>query len=123
MQKKEIAKNILRYGFVFVFIWFGVTQLMGPASWANLVPTWIPSLLGVSTETIVYINAVFEIVLGLMLALNIYTSVVAFVLGLHLIGVVMAVGLTAIGIRDIGLALSVIALSVLYCKEKEVLNA
>ena len=120
MSHKEIAQSILRFGFVFVFIWFGVTQLVSPASWANLVPTWIPSMLSVSTQTIVYANGVFEIVCALALVFEFFTPIVGFLLGLHLFGIVMSVGLGAIGVRDIGLALSLLALGFLSWNKQEV---
>ena len=112
---KQYAPVILRLGLAFVFAWFGITQLMGPEAWARLIPEWLTNLTGMSAVTFVYLNGGAEILAALLLICNVWTSVVAFLLFLHLVTIVLDVGFNAIGVRDIGLAVSCLALSMWAC--------
>ncbi len=102
---------ILRFGLIFVVTWFAIAQLLGPARWIGFVPDFLPSLLGVSAQTLVYANAVFELVAALFLVVNRYTPVVSALLGIHLVFIAAGIGNTALGVRDLGLAIMCFALA------------
>ena len=60
--------------------------------------------MGFNAVTFVYLNGAAEILLGSLLALGIFLRLVASLLFLHMIAIIIEVGLTPIGVRDIGLA-------------------
>lgn len=106
MEKLKIfAPTFLRVSMSLVILWFGVQQVTDASSWFAYLPAWTTSL-PISQLTIVYLNGTFEIIFGTFLLLGFYTRIVALVLALHLLDIAYTVGYDAIGIRDLGLALS-----------------
>lgn len=126
IDKKTIGLLILRLSLAFVFLWFGFSQWSDAALWVSFVPAWMTNI--INAGTLVYLNGTFEIIAGIMLALGILPRLVAALLGLHLLFISLSIGLTsATGVRDIGLALATISLSligtdpfVLFCKGDKV---
>jgi len=108
---KKWAPFILRMGLAFVFLYFGVSQLRNPDSFIGWLPKEV-SLLPLTPRTFVLLNGAFELLFGSMMALGLYTRISAFLLGAHLIGIAFTIGWNEIGVRDLGLALSTIALSI-----------
>lgn len=107
MQKYSTV--ILRLGLAAVFLWFGMTQLLDQSAWIGYVPEW-SSFLG-SAETIVKFNGAFEVLGGALLAVGLWTRWAALLLGTHLLVIVFEIGLTAIGVRDLGLVAATFALA------------
>jgi uncharacterized membrane protein YphA (DoxX/SURF4 family) len=108
---KVFSPVILRVGLAFVFIWFGVNQIMEPQSWIDFVPEYITSFLHLDVTTVVYLNAAFEILCGSALLLGFSTRVVALLLALHMLDITFTVGLDdSIGVRDLGLSCAMIAI-------------
>ena len=56
------------------------------------------------------LNGLIEIIAGGMLAFGILSRWVGLLLGIHLFIIAVSMGLTAIGVRDIGLALATLSL-------------
>ncbi len=54
-------------------------------------------------QHLIFLNGSFEIVFGALLLIGLYTRLVSFFLGVHLIGIGIGLGYTDIAIRDIGL--------------------
>lgn len=107
MEKaKRFAPIILRIAMALLFLWFGTSQIMSPTDWIGFVPQSIVTLTGMSATTIVFFNGLFEIIAGSMLLLGLWTRVVAALLFLHMLDIAFTVGLDAIGIRDLGLAVA-----------------
>ncbi len=102
----KYAPIILRLGLALVFLWFGTNQIMDPISWVGFIPHSIISTTGLSATTLVFYNALFEIVAGTMLLLGFFTRAIAFILFLHLLDIAFTVGLDSLGIRDLGLAVA-----------------
>ncbi|MES2059605.1 MAG: hypothetical protein V4438_01085 [Patescibacteria group bacterium] len=117
MNKNTLGIGILRYGFVFVFLWFASEQILHPEMWVRLIPAWTVSLSGLSASTVLILNALFEIAGALLLATNLFVPIAAVLLSLHLFGIAIDLGWGAIAVRDIGLAVSLLALAVLSRKE------
>lgn len=112
MNKKTLfGIAILRFAFIAVFAWFGASQISNPGQWISLIPSFIAGITPGAAHTFVLINGWTEIVFALLLALDVFTPVVALLGGLHLVGIAIDVGLTSIGVRDIGLSLSLFALA------------
>lgn len=103
---KKLAPTILRIGLALVFLWFGTNQIIDPAAWVGYIPDWVVSLSSLSAETVVYLNATFEIFFGVALLLGFFTRFVSFFLMLHIIEITYTVGLDATGVRDFGLSVA-----------------
>lgn len=108
---QKYAPVIIRLGLVFVFIWFGLNQLLDQSMWVSLIPSGLTKATGISPETFVILNGVFEVFFASLLAFGIYTRLVAGLLFLHMFAIISDVGLSPIGIRDIGLMFALLAIS------------
>ena len=100
--------TLLRLTLAFVFLWFGFSQISDAAMWTSFVPDWATSF--ASAGTLVLLNGLVEIVAGAALAFGILSRWVGLLLGIHLFIIATSLGLTAIGVRDIGLALATLSL-------------
>lgn len=107
---KLAAPIVLRLTLSAVFVWFGFSQILNPSAWTSLVPTWAVSLYHLSPLGVVYLNGVFEIIAGSLLALGFWVRWVALVLSIHLFVIAADFGINPIGVRDIGLSLSTFAI-------------
>ncbi|HEY9703533.1 MAG TPA: DoxX family membrane protein, partial [Allocoleopsis sp.] len=65
----------------------------------------------VSAETVVFLNACFELIFAVLLGLGIFTRISALLLGLHLLGITIHVGFNPTGARDFGLALATLVIA------------
>lgn len=107
----EYAPVVLRFGLAFLFLWFGLSQIISPASWTAWVPEWTSLIFGLDAVKIVLVNGWFETVGGVLLAIGLWTRWVALVLSLHLFFIAYEVGYNDIGVRDFALAICALALS------------
>ncbi len=105
------APLVLRYGLTFVFVWFGLTQLFDPSAWESFIPEGVVSLTGISAKTFVLLNGGFELVMATLLAFGIKTRIVSGLLFIHMFAIIADVGLSAIGIRDVGLMAALLSVS------------
>lgn len=120
-KQHYIGYTLLRLALAFVFLWFGFSQLSNAALWTAFVPEWATKIM--SAGTLVLLNGVFEIAAGILIAFNVFTRYVALLLGLHLFVIASSLGLTAIGVRDIGLSLATLSLFFLKSDSvEEVIN-
>ena len=98
------APVVLRITMAMVILWFGFQQFLHTDVWTAYVPDSITTTLGVSATVLVYFNALFEVVFGLLLVFGWHTRIVALLLALHLFDIMYVVGYGEIGVRDFGLA-------------------
>ncbi len=98
------APVVLRYGMTVVILWFGIQQFINTEAWTAYVPDSVVSLSHLSATTLVYLNATFEIIFGVLLALGLFTRIAALLLAIHLFEIMFTVGYGEIGVRDFGLA-------------------
>jgi uncharacterized membrane protein YphA (DoxX/SURF4 family) len=115
VDKKYIGTLILRLALAFVFLWFGFSQLADAAKWTSFVPEWATTIM--NAGTLVLFNGFFEIVAGAFLAVGVFSRYIALLLGLHLLIIGVSMGLSPVGVRDIGLALASISFFFLAAKE------
>lgn len=108
---KSYAPVILRLGLCFVFLWFGTSQIIDQTMWTGLIPDYAMNLSGMSAKSLVMVNGIFEVVAAVLLAIGVFVRPVAFLLGLHLIGIIAELGLTPIGVRDIGLMIATFSIA------------
>jgi len=110
---KEIAPAVLRWGLAIVLFWFAYHQLTSASQWARMIPEWT-SILFSNPEKVVYLNAVAEIILGILLLIGLWTRIVAIIIALHLAQITFTVvgGLSnPTGIRDFGLTVAAISIA------------
>ena len=100
------SASILRYGMAAVILWFSVAQFFNATQWTAYVPDSIVSMTGISAVVLVYFNATFELIFGILLLLGWQTRPVAFLLAAHLFDIMYIVGYGEIGVRDFGLAVA-----------------
>lgn len=100
------AASVLRYGLSGVILWFGLQQFLHADAWIAYVPDSVVAFSHLSVTTLVYFNAVFELVFGSLLLFGWQTRVVAFLLAAHLFDIMYVVGYGEIGVRDFGLAVA-----------------
>ena len=107
---KNFSPILVRVTIAIVFIWFGLQQLIDPASWLGFLPIWINGF-PISQTNFIYLNGIFELLLGTSLLFGFYARSCAFLLGAHLLGITYTVGYGAIGVRDFGLALTALSMA------------
>ncbi len=107
----KYAPVVLRYGIAIVFLWFGFSQIKNPAAWTRMMPEYVSAMLPFSANTLIYMNGIFEIVFAILLLLGLYTRVVSFLLGLHLLHIISILGYGAIAARDLALAIATFAIT------------
>ncbi|MEI6396626.1 MAG: DoxX family membrane protein [Candidatus Taylorbacteria bacterium] len=100
------SPSVLRYGMVAVILWFSLQQLINASAWTAFVPDSIVSISHMDATVLVYFNALFELVFGLMLLFGWQTRLAALLLSLHLFDIMWVVGYGEIGVRDLGLAVA-----------------
>ena len=112
-MKKDISQYapiVLRYGLAIVFFWFGFSQLLNPSNFIGYLPQFLFD--SSFAEQLVIANGIFEIIFAIALCVGIYTRIVAGLLALHLLLITFEVGLLSeTGIRDFGLTIAVIAIT------------
>ena len=109
MNLKEYAPIVLRISLSLVFLWFGLTGVFNTEQFIGYVPEFAYSL-PISVESIVILNGIFEIVLGTLLIIGLFTRIVAFILFLHTLIIMFLLGYNDIAVRDFGLAFATLAI-------------
>ncbi len=115
-MKKINQKTILSFALGFVVIWFGVNEILHPASWTAFVPSFIENLIaGVSISSLVVLHGLVLCILGVLIVLNRLRRPAAILLCLMLLEIILhfifTTGLEEIAVRDIGLLGMAIALA------------
>ena len=116
MNYKEYAPIVLRISLSLVFLWFGLTSIFNYESLVGYLPEFTYSL-QISLQSIMLLNGIFEIVLGTLLIIGLFTRIVAFILFLHILLIMFSLGYNDVAVRDFGLALAAFSVS-LYGADK-----
>lgn len=106
---KKYSAPFLRISLSLVFFWFAVNQLIDSSAWSGYVPQWIVDF-GINADTLVKMNAIFEIIFGGLLLIGVWVRAAALLLALHLLGITMSLGYGTSAIRDFGLTLATFAI-------------
>lgn len=120
ISRQDLGIHLLRLGLAGVFLWFGFSQLIDSLNWVSIVPDWAVSLLHIPPAFIVLGNGIFEVILGTLLAMGFFVRIISLILALHLIPITADFGLVATGIRDLGLIIAALSLSLIYTKKGQV---
>jgi len=91
---------------VAVILWFSLQQFLHNDQYTAYVPDSVVALSHMSATILVFFNAVFELVFGILLAFGWQTRIVSLLLALHLFDIMYVVGYGQIGTRDFGLAVA-----------------
>lgn len=112
MERKRLPEYFLTAALVFVFAWFGIDKFTHPSIWTGFLPAWMDGLAGMPASTWILIIGAQELLFAVMLLVPVrrVRQLGALLIALHLVGVVAQVGWNDIGVRDIGLLLSSLAL-------------
>lgn len=108
MQK--YSSTVLRIGIGLVIIYFSSQQFINPSSWISFLPSWTTSL-PISQIQFVYLNAYFELIFGILLIIGFYIRIVAALLTLHMLGIVLSIGYNPTGMRDFGIFIALLSIS------------
>lgn len=107
VQSLRYSNLFLRLGLAAVFIWFGVDKFINPEYWLS---AWIPqsivliaSKIGISGVNIVYVSAIFELLVGASILSNIFIKVFSVLAIIFLATILLFFGVSEVLIRDIGL--------------------
>ena len=112
IEKKEYSIPVARIGLAFVFLWFGLSQIFDAESFFGYVPLWAVNNPLLAVSTLVFVNGIFDSLIGFLLLIGFYTRIVALMAALHLLFIAFSLGYNDIAIRDVGLA--VIAVSLVF---------
>lgn len=116
-KMKSFAPVVVRVGIALVILWFGSQQLIDAGPWTGLIPAWATGISGLLATTLVTLNGVSEIIIGILLLLGIFTRIVGLLSALHLTLITFVVGYNGIGVRDFGLAMAAFS-TFLYGKDR-----
>ena len=94
-------------GLAAVFLWFGIDKMFHPEYWLN---AWVPrqavelaEKFGLSGIQFVYLNGIFEILVGLSLITGVFNKFFSVLAIIFLISVLIFVGVSEVTVRDFGL--------------------
>lgn len=105
---QSLAPVVVRLGMSLVFLWFGVHQLLTPEDFMGYLPASL--LASEYASAFILVNGIFELLAGTLLLLGLFIRPVAFLLSLHLIGIIVSLGYNDIAVRDVGLLLMTISI-------------
>ncbi len=107
---KKYAPVALRTGIAIVFLWFAFSQIKNAGSWTRMIPSYVTSIVPFSSNTLVYMNAAFEIIFASLLLVGLYTRLASGLLTLHLLHIVTILGYGPTGVRDFSLVIATLSI-------------
>ena len=116
MERKRLPEYLLTAALAIVFAWFGIDKFRNAYLWIGFMPAWMDGFLGFSTKGVwIFVVGGIEIILAAMLLVPArrIRQAGAVLIALHLAAVLVQVGWNDIGVRDLGLLLSSVALAFL----------
>lgn len=108
---KKPSYHFLRVGLAITFLWIGILIFQNPEAWGSYIKPWALAWLPLSLVQVMVGTAVLDITVGVLLLLDIFTWIAAFVGAMHIIVVLVTSGITDITVRDVGLLTGALAIS------------
>jgi len=108
MKYSMYAPAVARYGVSFVFLVFGVWQIINYQLWLGYLPSFALNL-GISAKTVLMLNGTFDFLIGLSLLTGIFLRIFSGLGILHLLGIIFSLGWNDVTVRDIGIILVLIS--------------
>ena len=118
MNNQSYGYHIIRVGLAITFLWIGVLIFQDPVGWGGYLMPWAQKLLLVPPAQTMLGVAVFDIVIGGLLLVDVWTWAASLLAAIHLFGVLAVVGIDPITVRDVGLAAAAVALAVATWPER-----
>ena len=107
------AYHILRVGMAVTFLWIGILILKEPESWGlTYLQPWAMGLLPVPIKQAMVGTAILDILIGTALLLNFLVWLGALLGSIHLVIVLTVSGINTVTVRDIGLLVAALALTI-----------
>lgn len=106
---QSLAPLVARIGVGLVFFWFGMIQIFNGETFLGYLPGFV-KLVPLQPLTIVFLNGLFDSLVGLFIIVGFLTRPVSLIASLHLLVVIIGLGYNDIAIRDLGLL--VVSLSI-----------
>lgn len=122
ITRQEFGLHLLRLSLASVFLYFGFSQLFDSLNWVGVVPDWAVNFISLPPAMIVMANGIMEIILGGLLAMGFFVRIISLILGLHLIPIALSFGFSPTAVRDLGLALAIFSLCLMYTKQNTIEN-
>lgn len=101
----------MRVGLAITFLWIGILIFQNPEAWGSYIKPWALAWLPLSLVQVMIGTAVLDLTVGVLLLLDIFTWIAAFVGAIHIIVVLVTSGITDITVRDVGLLTGALAIS------------
>jgi len=118
MKKETIGLLLLRLGLGGVFLVFGIDKFFHPKLWSAYMPPWFSGILPIELFTFIYLLGVFEIIVGVLVLIGLYTRSAAIISAAFLLGIIASLGFNDIVIRDAGLLFLALGIAVLGAGDK-----
>ena len=106
---KRYSPVVARLGVGIVFFIFGIWQLVQPSNWFGYLPGFALNF-GFSPNTLILINGIFDLIIGLALIRGIFIRVFAALGALHLLFTGITLGFNDVSIRDFGLLIVLVSI-------------
>ncbi len=104
--------HILRVGIAITFLWIGVLILKDPVGWSGYIQPWAANLIPVPLTQVMLVTAFFDIVVGVLFLVDIFTWIAALAALFHIATVLIVSGINQVTIRDVGLLAASLSLLV-----------
>lgn len=109
---RKSSFHILRVGLAITFVWIGVLIFKQPAAWGGYLQPWAAGLIPLPMDQMMLGTAVFDIIIGILLLVDVFVWAVALLAALHVAVVLTVSGITDITVRDIAIIAGALALVV-----------
>ncbi|OHB20606.1 MAG: hypothetical protein A2666_04670 [Parcubacteria group bacterium RIFCSPHIGHO2_01_FULL_47_10b] len=118
---KKASFHFLRVGLAITFLWIGVLIFKNPEAWGGYLQPWAAGLLPIPLAQAMIGTAILDVAIGAFLLIDFLPWLAALVGAIHIIIVLTVSGITDITVRDIGLLVAALALTI-DSLPQEVLN-
>ena len=105
-MNEKYGPLILRLGLAFVFIWFGINQLISPEGFFGYVPNFLSNQINL----IILLNGIFDTIIGLALLIGFKVRIITLIKSVQLTAIIITLGYNDVAIRDIGILFAGISL-------------
>ncbi|NQV88596.1 MAG: hypothetical protein HQ402_03540 [Parcubacteria group bacterium] len=104
-KEKSWSVIVISYGLAITALWFGINEMLFPANWVGLEPSFLAT--SFAAVGLVFVHGILLFCIGLSLITNKYTKIAAWLFSLMLLQIIITFilqnGAWDIIIRDIGL--------------------
>ena len=107
----KFSSVLLRVGIAVTFVAFGVDKFVHPSVWINWIPPRVLFYVPFSSQVFIYVQGAAESLIGLAIFFGFFTRVAALIAGLLMLGIVVALGLNDITLRDVSTMMACFALA------------